>query len=818
MGKKVLIVGGVAGGASCAARLRRLDEDAEIVMFERGEYISYANCGLPYHVGDVIKRRDSLLLVTPEAMQAKYNTDVRIKQEVVAIDRAAKAVTVKQVETGETYTEGYDTLVLATGSSPVKPSIPGIDSERVMSLWTVPDTDRIRNYIQEKNAKSAVVVGGGFIGLEMAENLHHAGLKVTVVEALNQVMAPLDFEMAQLIHEQLALQGVELRLADGVAAFEDSAEGVTVRLNSGAALQADIVILSIGVRPNGELAKAAGLEVNERGGVIVSSGMQTSDADIYAVGDVIEVEDWVDKSRTMIPLAGPANKQGRIAADNIAGGNETYDGTQGTSVAKVFDLTAASTGQNEKALMKNGLAKGKDYETLIISQNSHASYYPGAVPMNIKLIFSMDGNKIYGAQIVGGDAVDKRIDTISVTIRLGGTVRDLKNLELAYAPPYSSAKDPVNMAGFVAENILTGKVAFAPWDTDLAAPNLVVLDVREAAEIEAYALPNYTHIPLGQLRQRLDELPRESQIITFCTIGVRSYNAARILMENGFQNIRVYPSGTRFYQSMHYAESEVTPMTTLPVDDSGTPEMPKVAASMRLDCSGMQCPGPIMKVFDGMKEINDGEVIEVTASDPGFARDIAAWARRTGNTLVANEKKDGEYVALVQKGGGSLKLAQSHADNEGKTIIVFSGDLDKVLASFIIANGAASMGRPVTMFFTFWGLNALRKKNKVKVEKTFVEAMFGTMMPRGTSKLKLSKMNMLGMGSAMMKGIMKKKNVSSLEELIQKARASGVKIIACTMSMDVMGIKQEELIEGIDYAGVGTYLADAEESNVNLFI
>jgi NADPH-dependent 2,4-dienoyl-CoA reductase/sulfur reductase-like enzyme/peroxiredoxin family protein/TusA-related sulfurtransferase/rhodanese-related sulfurtransferase len=830
MGKKVLIVGGVAGGASCAARLRRLDETAEVIVFERGGYISYANCGLPYHVGDVIKQRSSLILVEPEAMRAKYNTDVRINQEVVAIDRAAKTVTVKKADTGERYQESYDALVLSTGSSPVKPPIPGVGSERVMTLWTVPDTDRIRAHIKENNAKSAVVVGGGFIGLEMVENLHHAGLKVTVVEALDQVMAPLDFEMAQLLHEHLEQQGVGLHLSDGVASFEDEGEQVTVTLKSGTKLAADLVILSIGVRPNGELAQQAGLEVNARGGIVTDSAMRTSDPDIYAVGDVAEVEDFIGKSRTMIPLAGPANKQGRIAADNIAGGNETYDGTQGTSVAKIFDMTAASTGWNEKTLVKNGLVKGKDFETLIITQNSHASYYPGAVPMDIKLIFSTDGKKIYGAQAAGSNAVDKRIDTIAVAIRLGGTVRDLKTLELAYAPPYSSAKDPVNMAGFVAENVLSGRVAFAPWDIDLTADDIVALDVRETAEVEAYALPKYKHIPLGQLRKRLGELDKDSEIITFCAIGVRAYNAARILTENGFKNVKVYPAGTRFYQTIHYKESEVIPMTTsAPIADSGNMAAPQTeaeamsravqaAASIRLDCSGMQCPGPIMKVFEAMKELKDGEAIEVSASDPGFARDIGAWTRRTGNTLVSNEKRGNEYVALVQKGGGSAKLARSHADNEGKTIIVFSGDLDKVLASFIIANGAASMGRPVTMFFTFWGLNALRKTNKVKVDKTFIESMFGGMMPRGASKLKLSKMNMLGMGTAMMKGIMKKKNVSSLEELIRKAQESGVRIVACTMSMDVMGIKAEELIGGIDYAGVGTYLADAEESNVNLFI
>ena len=484
-------------------------------------------------------------------------------------------------------------------------------------------------------------------------------------------------------------------------------------------------------------------------------------------------------------------------------------------------MAAASTGQNEKTLVKKGLVKGRDYETLVITQNSHASYYPGAVPMNIKLIFSMDGKKIYGAQIVGSDAVDKRIDTIAVTIRLGGTVRDLKTLELAYAPPFSSAKDPVNMAGFVAENVLTGKVAFAAWDTDVTADHVIALDVREAAEVEAYSLPKYMHIPLGQLRKRLGELDRDKEIVVFCAIGVRAYNGARVLMENGFNNVKVYPGGTRFYQSMHYKENEVVPMTTAPVSDSGNTGntgKPAAAASMRLDCSGMQCPGPIMKVFETMKELKDGESIEVSASDPGFARDIGAWTRRTGNTLVSNEKRGSDYVAMVQKGGGSAKLAQSHADNEGKTIIVFSGDLDKVLASFIIANGAAAMGRPVTMFFTFWGLNVLRRASKVKVDKTFIEGMFGAMMPRGTGKLKLSNMNMFGMGTRMMKGIMKKKNVSSLEELIKKAQQNGVKIVACTMSMDVMGIRKEELIDGIDYAGVGTYLADAEESNVNLFI
>ncbi|UOO38529.1 FAD-dependent oxidoreductase [Oscillospiraceae bacterium CM] len=819
MGKKVVIVGGVAGGASCAARLRRLDESAEIIVFERGEYISYANCGLPYHVGDVIKQRSALLLQTPVAMRAKFNVDVRVKQEVTAIDRTAKTVTVKKADSGETYTESYDTLVLSTGSSPLRPPIPGIDSKRIMTLWTVPDTDKIRSFIKEQNVKSAVVIGGGFIGLEMAENLHHAGVAVSIVEMLDQVMAPIDFEMAQLLHEHMTQQGVDLRLGDGVDSFKDEGSSVTVSLKSGAQIKTELVILSIGVRPNGEIAKAAGLEMNARGGIIVSDTLVTSDPSIYAVGDVIEVEDFIDKSRTMIPLAGPANKQGRIAANNIAGASERYEGTQGTSVAKVFDLTAASTGANEKTLVKKGLVKGKDFTSVIIMQNSHASYYPGSMPMTIKLIFSMDGKKIYGAQIVGGDLVDKRIDTIAVTIRLGGGVEALKTLELAYAPPYSSAKDPVNMAGFVAENVLTGKAVFSEWDIDVTKNNIVALDVREPVEIEAFALPSYKNIPLGQLRGRLGELDKNSDIVVFCAISVRGYNAARILMNNGFKNVRIYPAGARFFRSMHYkdytCEVEALPK---PVSDSGHVAIPEIKARMQLDCSGMQCPGPILKVFETMKDMKDGDVVQVSASDPGFARDIVAWTRRTGNTLLTNEKQGNDYVALLQKGGGLKPTSAVAGENNNKTIIVFSGDLDKVLASFIIANGAAAMGRHVTMFFTFWGLNALRKNSKVKVQKSFIEAMFGGMMPRGSGKLKLSKMNMGGMGTAMMKMVMRQKNVDSLETLIKKAMDNGVKIIACTMSMDVMGIQKEELMDGIDYAGVGTYLGDAEESNVNLFI
>ena len=545
---KTLIIGGVAAGAGSAARLRRLDENAQIVLLERGGFISYANCGLPYHVGDVIKARESLLVTPVEVMRGRYNVDVRICNEALSIDRNNKTVLVKNHITGEEYIESYDKLVIATGSSPLRPRIPGIDSPRILTLWTVPDTDHIRELIRGLGTKSAVVVGGGFIGLEMAENLHHAGLSVSIVEATDQVMAPVDPEMAEILHNNIRSNGVGLYLADGVASFEDKGASVDVKLSSCTVLSADIVSLSIGVRPNSQIAKDAGLELNARGGIIVNDHMQTADPDIYAAGDVVEVEDFIFGDRTMVPLAGPANKQARIVADNICGIPSTYKGTQGSSVAQVFDMAAASTGANEKALIRRGLARGKDYTSILINQNSHAGYYPGAVPIYLKLLFSVDGGKIYGAQIIGQDGVDKRIDTIGTAIRLGAGVLALKDLELAYAPPFNSAKDPVNMAGFTAENVLRGLVKFSDWKIPEDA---VILDIREEPEVAEYAFPGAVCIPLGQLRSRLDELDRGTHYVVMCAGGVRAYNAARILTQNGFGNVEVYPAGSKFYRLLH---------------------------------------------------------------------------------------------------------------------------------------------------------------------------------------------------------------------------------------------------------------------------
>lgn len=496
------------------------------------------------------------------------------------------------------------------------------------------------------------------------------------------------------------------------------------------------------------------------------------------------------------------------------------------------------TGKSEKALIAAGKVKGKDYDTIIITQNHHAGYYPGAQPLTIKVIFTPDGSRILGAQIVGAEGVDKRIDVISTAARLGAKATDLAKLELTYAPPYSSAKDPVNMAGFVIRNVLDGLVKFAEWDVLESGETVQVLDIREDAERMAFELPGSINIPLGTLRDRMKELDPGKPVVVLCSIGVRSYSAARVLMQNGFEDVRVYPAGTRFYRSSHYEDFAQIPETTenggpdMATDNNTMKNTASADISMRLDCSGMQCPGPILKVYEGIQKLEDGQTLEVRASDPGFAKDVAAWCRRTGNSLIYNSKEGFDYVARIRKGAAGCDISAPNvrnvpadqsplvvnSGNDGKTIIVFSGDMDKVMASFIIANGAAALGKKVTMFFTFWGLSVLRKPDKMKVDKSPMEKMFGAMLPRGAEKLKISKMNMGGMGTLMMKKIMKDKNVNTLEELIKSAMDNGVKIVACTMSMDVMGIKPEELIDGVELGGVGYYLGDAEESNVNLFI
>ncbi len=828
MSKKVLIVGGVAGGASTAARLRRLDENMEIIMFERGEYISFANCGLPYYIGGTIKERDALLVQTPEAMSARFNIDIRTNNEVIDIDKNDKKITVFDKKKDIKYEESYDILVLSPGSTPIKPSIPGIDASNIFSLWNIPDTDRIKNYVSKHDIKRATVIGGGFIGIEMVENLHDLGVEVNLVEMAEQVMAPLDFEMAQLVHSHLSTQGVHLYLKNGVKSFEYAKGITTVYLQDGTELPSDMVILSIGISPNGELAKAAGLELNRRGGIVVNDHLKTSDDSIYALGDVIEVNDYVSGDKTMIPLAGPANKQGRIVANNIVGKDSIYEGSQGTSVAKIFDFTVATTGLNEKQLEAKGKVYGKDYFLTVVQPKSHAGYYPGAFPMTLKVIFDKDG-KVLGAQNVGLDGVEKRIDVIASVMRFGASIYDLQRLELAYAPPYSSAKDPVNMAGFAAENILSGEQPAMLWrEIANLSDKQVLLDVREKIEVELGAIDGSIHIPVDDLRDRMDELDKSKTYIVYCAVGVRGYIATRLLRQSGFEAINMI-GGYNLYK--YYDKDFVNPNcllsdnATFERDKDGTPihtdkvivKTSKLTDAIELDACGLQCPGPIMKTNTRMEALAEGDVLKVLATDPGFPIDVKAWAKKTGNGFIKTEKENGNYVAYLQKGGIKAATNDRHT-KDSSTMVVFSGDLDKALATMIIANGAKAMGKDVTLFFTFWGLNILRKQEKVDVKKTWSEAMFGKMMPRGSKKLKLSKMNMGGAGTMMMHREMGQKNVNTLDELIQSALDSGIKFVACTMSMDIMGIKEEELIDGVDFGGVASYLGAADESNHNLFI
>ncbi len=827
MSKRVLIVGGVAGGASTAARLRRLDETIEIVMFEKGPYISFANCGLPYYIGETIKERDLLLVQTPEAMKARFNLDVRVFSEVTQIDRAAKQVTILNHQSGETYQEAYDVLVLSPGSTPLKPPIPGIDSPNVFTLWDIPDTDAIKNYVDTIRPKRAAVIGGGFIGIEMAENFSERGLDVTLIEKLDQVMTPIDKDMAEIVHHHLGDQGVKLYLNDGVQKFTYNNGMTTIHLESGATVDAEIVMLSIGVRPQSELAKKAGLALNARGGIIVDDHMRTEDPSIYALGDAIEVDEFITREKAMVPLAGPANKQGRIVANNICGIDEAYKGTQGTSIAKVYDLTVANTGLNEKTLQRMGKVYKRDYHVSLIHAKSHAGYYPGAIPMALKLVYDLEG-KVLGAQSVGYVGVDKRIDVIATVIRFGGTIYDLKELELAYAPPYGSAKDPANMIGYVAENVLTGKMDYicAREVADIDRSKTIILDVRDASERLAGFIEGSVNIPVNDLRMRHTELPKDKAIVVYCAVGLRGYIATRILSELGYADVKNVIGGFTTYRTLYTSYDSSCPLPTdeksIDITDNGDTPDPSfnegTGITASLNACGLQCPGPIMQVFKRMEELNRGDVLEVTATDPGFAADIKTWCKRTGNTLLDAGKTDKAFFAKIKK-GTPLMHSGSHAKMpDDKSIVVFSGDLDKAIATFIIANGAASMGRQVTLFFTFWGLNILRRHEKVSVKKDFLGAMFSGMMPRGSKRLGLSKMNMGGMGAKMIRLVMKKHGVDSLEALIKQAQENGIRIVACSMSMDLMGISKEELIDGIDYAGVATYLGAAEESNVNLFI
>jgi len=806
---KVIIVGGVAAGASAAARLRRLDESAEIILLEKGAFISYANCGLPYHLGGVIPERDDLLVMTPEKFSSWFRIDVRTGNEAMKIDRANRLLTIRRAE-GE-YTENYDKLLLAVGATPAGDVFPENDFPHVTHLWTIRDMDRALKRLP--GAKRAVVVGAGFIGLEAAENLRERGLAVTVIQRGEHVLPTLDPEMAGALADELASAGIGVLFGRTVRAYHEHLDCVEVELDDGSKLESDLVIVSTGVRPNTAIATEAGLECGPRGHIVVNEHLRTSDPDIYAAGDAVEVTDPIFGGRTAIPLAGPANKQGRIAADNICGGKSVYRGSFGTSIVKVGHLSAGAVGLTESRLKD----MGRPYRKLYIHPASNASYYPGGARLTLKLIFGDDG-AIYGAQIVGAKGVDKRIDTIAQAMRNGLKAPALGELELAYAPPYSSAKDPVNFAGFVAEDILTGKsdVVYA----DAIPQDAQIVDVREPDEHELGAVPGAANIPLGQLRARLGELDKSRPVVAYCQVGLRGYLAERILKQNGFRTANL--SGGWLAWKMFHREQR-KPAAPERKAENDMISMPSTGDLTKLDVRTLPCPGPVVKLKSAMKDLPPGGGVHLLAPST-FEGDLLNWAKGAGCAVRNLARVETWIEADVLKGAppesAELPAGQGNVPQAGQSaaIVVFSNDFDRAMAAMILANGLSAAGMKVSMFFTFWGLSVLRKNPAPPVRKDIISRMFGFILPTGPRKLALSKLNMMGMGGAMMKSVMKKKNVLTLPELIRSAREAGVRFVACDMAMDVMGITREELNDVDEVAGVATFAELVKSSGTTLFI
>lgn len=829
---KIVVIGGVAGGASVAARARRLDESAEIVMLERGHHVSFANCGLPYHIGGVITDRSRLLLQNPDSLRESLNLDVRLGSEAVAIDRAAKTVTVRNVDTGAEYVETYDALALCPGADAIRPPLPGIDLPDVHVLRRVGDMDGIKSKLDaaldaarvNNTRVNVAVIGAGYIGLEMAENLIHRGAAVEVVELANQILPPLDREMSIPVEHHLRSRGVTVHLSTKAAAFAPrDGGGLLVELDNMSTLSVDMVILSVGVKPNTALAVAAGLELGPHGGIAVDTHMRTSDPSIWAVGDAVETPHTVLPGTYLAPLAGPANREARVAAENMCGRDTEYLSTQGTSIVKVFDMVAGGTGATERQLT----AAGVNFTTAHVHPSGHAGYYPGTANMDLKVIFDPETGKLLGAQAAGFDGIDKRLDVLATALRAGHTVFDLETYELSYAPPFGSAKDPVNMAGFVASNVVRGDlVLWHAQDYPRATEGARLIDVRTAEEFDIWHIPGAENVPLGEIREACEAWDRSTPIRLYCAVGFRSYLAYRALVGRGFTDVQTLSGGSNTFKTFHevdldfsmpvpaiehYAEAEslfVTP-------PAGT------GISIDLDCTGLACPGPIMKLSEQMKNANSGDEVVVHVSDPGFANDAPAWAKKNGHQLVDMTPEGPGFRATIRKGGAVAANAGFTQYNSGPgktTFVVFSGDLDKVIAAFIIANGALSMGDEVTMFFTFWGLNSLRLRKPPRRRHTLLSKAFLAMMPAGADKLTLSNMHMAGAGTRMIKWVMQMNGVHSLPDLIAEAQSNGARIVGCTMTMDLLGIAQSDLLPGVELGGVATFLGEASESGTTLFI
>jgi len=648
---RVIIIGGVAGGATAAARLRRLKEDYEIIILERGPYVSFANCGLPYYVGNIIKEKGQLELMTPEIFFERFNIDVRVNHEAISIDRGNKKVLIKNLDLNKDYTLDYDFLVLAPGAAPIIPSFKGLEDVPIFTLRTIPDSEKIRTFAEKNKIKHATIIGGGYIGLEMAENLKSRGINVKIVEMLDQVLAPLDREIAQFVHQELILNGVCLQLGDAVDYFARENQFNYVITKSGKKIQTELIIMAIGVRPENQLGKSAGLEIGPKGHIIVDDRMRTSDLYIYAVGDAVQVKSYLTRESTAIPLAGPANKQGRIAADNIAGRDSKYNGILGSSVLRVFDLTVAFTGLSEKQLKISNI----NYEKIYIHPNNHAGYYPGAIPITIKLLFETPSGKILGAQAVGGPGTEKRIDVISTVIKFKGTVFDLEELELTYAPPYGSAKDPVNMAGYVAANVLKGDHPIWHWD-DLEKTESnkdFILDVRTPGEFRLGSVKDAINVNDLNLRDNLNKIPKDKEILVYCEMGFRGYLATRLLLQKGYK-ARNLIGGFKLYKTASATIDEIAAACGPPKEVANEIMKEKIKETKDytiVDACGLTCPGPLNALIQGLEQTPQGNKLKIYATDPGFKSSVEAYAKlNEGIKLIFLGKEEGKIVAELQKG------------------------------------------------------------------------------------------------------------------------------------------------------------------------
>jgi len=843
--KTIAIVGGVAGGASAAARLRRLDEHARIIMLERGNDISFANCGMPYYIGGEIREREKLKVHDKNSLAALLNIEILTNSNVSGLDLQNK--TLEYQQNGQTHTLAFDKLILSPGAKPIHPSLPGADDTRIKTLRNLADMDAIKAAATQ--AKKAVIIGAGFIGLEMAEQLHALGLQVSIVELQQQILPQLDAEMTNELVEELVNRGINLYLGDGLKQFQATPQQLVVELNSGTQLECELCILSIGVSPENNLAKQAGLALGARGHIQVNQFQQTGHPDVYAVGDVCESNDALLGGPSALALGGPANRQGRIAAEHIVQQNSSspYRGNIGTAIVRVFDKTAGVSGYTLKRLAASGI----EHDFVIVNAAQHASYYPGASNLQMLLSWEKATGRVLGAQISGSDGVDKRLDVMATALAAGMKIEQLAQLELSYAPPFGNAKDIINIAAFAALNKRDGLIDFVyelPEDDSAR-----IIDVRPREVAELRPLQHAINIPLSELRQQLAGLDADKNYVVACNLGKTSYFAARILAQHGLR-VKSLGAGLGFY----FNKQRHTPQNLLkqakqaslngcnsPAENSkqnhsdcmnsnscNTPQAPALpeqatagSASqnvLQVDCRGLACPGPIVRLKQQLEQNPEAGTIEVLAEDSGFISDIKAFAKSYNLAITASQSERRPYSFTLQRqpahSPGSTSTQDAGPARKGVSLVVFSNDMDKLLAALVIANGALAMGGKATLFFTFWGLSALRKQPERAVSKDFMGRMFGWMLPKNMDKLPLSRMNMFGMGAPMLKMRMRDKNLPNPAGLLQEARAMGLRIVACTMSMEAMGITKEELIDGVEYGGVADFLDSAGQTATNMFI